>query len=196
MRTEKQVAEALEEHIHKVETPLGLMSDQAKSEMHGRARQLLQMYEIDDAQSEAEYQHQNPAERKIQDVNRMMNNVMDRTGCPAKWWLLCALFVMALSCVLPNSRGEIPNSVVTGQATDVSCFMHYHYWQEVFVESHKDSQREEHARWIMPAHNVGDALTYWVLLTDTETLVTRSNVCSAKDLLYPNLHQQPETGDF
>ena len=79
---------------------------------------------------------------------------------------------MALCCVLPNAWGEIPNSVVTGLATDVSCFMHYHYWQEVFVESHKDNQREEHARWIMPAKNVGDELTYWVLLTDTETLVT------------------------
>ena len=108
MHTEKQVAEALEEHICKVGAPLGLMSDQAKSEMHGHAKQLLQMYEIDNAQSEAEYQHQNPAECKIQDVKRMMNNVMDRTGCPAKWWLLCALFVMALCCVLPNSREKFP----------------------------------------------------------------------------------------
>ena len=69
---------------------------------------------------------------------------------------MCALFVMALCCVLPNLQGEIPNLVVTGQATDVSCFMHYYYWQEIFVELHKEDKQEELACWIMPAKNVGN----------------------------------------
>ena len=90
-RSEKDIPETLEDTIRKVGAPVGLMSDQAKAEMHGRTKDLLRMYEIDDRQSEAEYQHQNPAERKIQDVKRTMNSVMDRTGCESRWWLLAAI---------------------------------------------------------------------------------------------------------
>ncbi len=196
MKSEKQVPEAIEEQIRKVGTPIGLMSDNAKSEMHGRAKDLLRMYEIDDRQSEPEYQHQNPAERQIQDVKRMMNNVMDRTGCPQRWWLLVALFVIMLKNHLPNSHGEIPLTKVSGRIPDVSKFMHFHFWQEVFVESHKEGKKEELARWVMPAENTGDELTYMVLLEDTEQLVPRSNVRPAKDPLYPNLRVRPKVEDL
>jgi hypothetical protein len=149
------------------------------------------MYAIDDGQSEAKYQHQNPAERKIQDIERNMNNIMDRTNCPEHWWLLAALFTIALNNVLPNSNGDIPYQVITAQVADISKFMHFHFWQEVFVESHKEGQKEELARWCYPADNVGDELTYWVLLTESERLVARSNVRPATDPLYPNLRLRP-----
>ena len=195
MTTEKQIPETIEDTIRKTGAPVGIMSDQAKAEMHGRAKDLLRMYEIDDRQSEAYYEHQNPVERKIQDVKKTMNSVMDRTGCEDRWWLLAALFTITLMCVLPNANGEIPKTVVTGQRVDVSKFMHYHFWQEVFVESHRKDQKEELARWVMPAENVGDELTYWVLLEKTEQLVTRSNVRAAKDPLYPNLRLRPQTDE-
>ena len=189
MRSEKQVPQSLEDHIRKVGAPLGLMSDYAKSEMHGKTKELLRMYDIDDYQSEPEYQHQNPAERGIQTVKRLMNGVMDRTGCEAHWWLLAALFVLSLVNHIPNSHGEVPITKITGQVPDVSKFMHFHFWQEVYVESHKPGRREELARWCYPADNCGDELTYMVLLTETNQLVPRSNVRSARDPLYPNLRQ-------
>ena len=154
------------------------------------------MYAIDDKQSEPHCQHQNPAECKIQDVKRTMNNIMDRTGCPSKWWLLAALFVIGLTCHLPNANGEIPQTIVTGQIQDVSKYMHFHFWQEVFVESHDEDRKEELARWCFPADNVGDELTYMVLLNDSEQLVPRSNVRPARDPLFPNLRQQPQTDDL
>eukprot|EP00977_Amphora_coffeiformis_P025751 scaffold21966_cov107-Amphora_coffeaeformis.AAC.1 len=74
--------------------------------------------------------------------------------------------------------------------------MHFHFWQEVFVESHKEGQHEELARWVYPAENIGDELTYMVLLTDTHQLVPRSNVRPALDPLYPNLRVRPQTEDL
>ena len=65
MRSEKQVPEAIEDSVRKIGAPIGLFSDNAKSELHGRTKDLLRMYEIDDAQSEPHCQHQNPAERKF-----------------------------------------------------------------------------------------------------------------------------------
>eukprot|EP00977_Amphora_coffeiformis_P010451 scaffold2440_cov143-Amphora_coffeaeformis.AAC.2 len=147
MRSEKQVGEVYEDHIRKVGAPVGILSDRARSEVHGKAKDIMRMYEIDDGQSEPGYQHQNPAEHQIQNIKRNMNNVMDRTGCPSCWWLLAATFVILLMNHLPNSDGEIPITKITGQIPDVSKFMHFHFWQEVFVESHKDGQREELARW-------------------------------------------------
>ena len=94
MKTEKQVGQAFENHMRKVDVPVGLKSDNAKSEPHGRTKDILRLYSIDDAQSEPHYQHQNQAERKIQDVKRAMNNTMDRTGSPARAWLLCAIFTL------------------------------------------------------------------------------------------------------
>ena len=53
MKSETQVPDAVEEVIRKTGAPLGLRSDQAKAEMHGRTKELLKMYSIDDGQSEA-----------------------------------------------------------------------------------------------------------------------------------------------
>ena len=196
MTSETQIPQTLEDQIRKTGAPIGLMSDQAKAELHGQTKELLRMYEIGDRQSEGEYQHQNPAERKIQDVKKTANGIMDRTGCPNCWWLLATLFTIMLMNYLPNSNGEIPYTCVTGQIGDISKFMHFHFWQEVFVESHRKNEKEELARWCFPAENVGDELTYWVLLDRTKQLVTRSNVRPAKDPLYPNLRQRPRTDDL
>ena len=149
------------------------------------------MCEVDDGQSEPTYQHQNPAERGIQDAKHHMNNVMDRAGCPSQWWLLCIIYVIVLMNHLPNANGEIPLTKMTGEIPDVSKFVHFHFWQEAFVESHKKGKKEELARWCYPADNVGDELTRMALLTEMEQLVPCSNVRPAKDPLFPNLNERP-----
>ena len=44
---------------------------------------------------------------------------------------------------LPNSNGEIPQALVTGRMEDISKHMHFHFWQEVFVESSQPDKKEE-----------------------------------------------------
>ena len=96
MQSKKQVGQAFEDHICKVGAPIGLKSDNAKSELHGHTKNILRLYSIDSAQSEPHYQHQNQAKQKIQDVKHVMNNTVDCTGCPACAWLLCAMFTLML----------------------------------------------------------------------------------------------------
>ena len=128
MKMEKQVGQAFEDHVHKVGAPVGLKSDNAKSELHRRTKDILRLYSIDNAQSESHCQHQNQSECKIQDVKCAFNNMMDCVGCLAHAWLLCAIFMLILFCHLPNSNGEIPLAVQTGQTPDASKFMHFHLW--------------------------------------------------------------------
>ena len=123
----------------------------------------------------------------------MMHRIMDRVGCPSVYWLLCLLYVTELLNVLSNSKGCIPLTVVTGQITDISLCLNFHFWQEVFVEV--PGGGEQLARWCGPSHKQGEFLTYLVLLDDTQQLVTRSNVRTAKDPLFPSCTQRPHSSD-
>ena len=167
----------------------GLMSDNAKSEVSHAMKNIQHLYMIKDRQSEPHYQHQNPIERRIQDVKRMSNNIMDRVGCPAKFWLLCTLFTISLPNHLVNVNGAIPMSLITSQVTDISPFHTFHFWEEVFFEEPNSS--EHLGCWVGIAAKHGDALMYLVLSHDTEQVVVHSNVRHAKDPLFPNICAHP-----
>ena len=83
--------------------------------------------------------------------------------------------------------------MVTGHITDISPYLDFHFWQEVFVEV--PGGGEQLACWCGPSHKQGDFLTYFILLDDTKQLVTRSNVRTAKDSLFPNRTQVPGGGE-
>ena len=137
MRSESEISHSLEEFIRDHGAMSSIRSDNAKAEVNSIAmRDLLRLYAIGDSQSEAYYQHQNPIERRIQDVKRISQNIMDRTGCPAKCWLLCVLYVIGLLNHVVCSNGTIPNSIFHNVVTDVSLYLSYHFWQPVFFEDH------------------------------------------------------------
>ena len=162
----------------------GLKSDNVKSEISFVMKDIFWMYTIKDRQSKPHNQHQNPIEQHIQDLKRMMHGIMDHIACPSSFWLLCLLYIIGLCNVLSNSKGRIPLTVVAGTKTDISPYLDFHFWQEVFVEV--PGRGEQLARWCGPSNKQGDILTYFVLLDDTKQLATRSNVHSAKNPLFPN----------
>ena len=76
--------------------PIGLRSANAKLELSTKVQNLLRLYMVQDSQSKAHYEHQNPIEHRVQDGKRMTSTTMDCTSCPAKFWLHCLLYVVAL----------------------------------------------------------------------------------------------------
>ena len=134
MASESSLPDTLREFIWEYGAMEGLKSNNAKSETSFAMKDIFHMYLIKDKQSEPHYQHQNPIERQIQDFKHMMNGIMDCTRRPSSYWLLCLLYVVGLLDVLANSKGCIPLTVVTGLLTDVSLYLDFHFWQEVFVE--------------------------------------------------------------
>ena len=140
------------------------MSDNAKSKTSFTMKDIFHMYLIKDHQFEPHYQHQNPIEHWIQDIKCIMHGIMDCVGCPAPYWLLCCLNVIGLLNVLKNSKGLIPLTVVTSTVTNVSPYLDFHFWQEVFVEVPRGG--EQLAQWCRPSHKQGDFLTYHVVLDE------------------------------
>ena len=193
MKNESEVPDSILDFIHHYGAMEGLMSDNAKSETSFAIRDILRLYTIKDRQSEPYYQHQNPIKRCIQDVKRMVKSIMDRIGCPSIIWLLCTLYVIGLLNVLVNSKSVIPLQAVTSYHIDISPYLDFHFWEEVFVEDPRGGKQL--ACWCGPSHKQGDFLTYHVLLSDTQHLVTRSNVHHTKDALFPNRRERPTPAD-
>ena len=70
----------------------GLYSDNAKVQTSYAVQDILHQYNINDMQSEPKMQHQNPAERHIQEVKSMTNILMDHSGSPRYLWsFVCSM---------------------------------------------------------------------------------------------------------
>lgn len=83
MRSEKDMPQTIHEWIRTYGAPNMLISDNAKVEIGRTVQDILRYYMIKDHQSEPQFQHQNYAERRIQELKRMLNTILDRTGAPA-----------------------------------------------------------------------------------------------------------------
>ena len=77
MKQENQMADTLQDFIRQWGAPCGLLSDNAKAETSKAIKDILRMYAIKDMQSEPHHQHQNYAERRIQEVKSTSTIIMD-----------------------------------------------------------------------------------------------------------------------
>ena len=59
---------------------------------------------------------------------------MDRTATPAKYWLLCLLFVcFLLNCLATQALNwENPIQHTVGQCPDISSLLQYHWFEPVY----------------------------------------------------------------
>jgi hypothetical protein len=124
MTTEHDMFHSLEDFIRDVGAPTTLFSDNAKAQTGRNIEDLLHFYHIGNFQVEPHHQHQNPAERKIQDVKRLTNSLMDCTGTPTKYWLLCLPFSIHLLNHLATESlsWKTPTEAAFGQTPDISAF--------------------------------------------------------------------------
>jgi hypothetical protein len=82
------------------------------------------MYDIEDFQCKPHHQHQNPAERRIQEVKKTSNKLIDRTNTPPKHLLLCALYVIyILNRLATQSMAYMtPIDAAPGNQREISAF--------------------------------------------------------------------------
>jgi hypothetical protein len=94
MRSENNIAGTLEDFIHHYGATNTLFSDNSKAQTGCAVQQILRMYAIKDFQCEPHHQHQNYAERHIQEVKKLTNALLDHTSSPPSLWLLCVQHVV------------------------------------------------------------------------------------------------------
>ena len=150
------------------------------------------MYAIKDMQSEPHHQHQNYAERRIQEVKSTSTIIMDRVKAPDCLWYLCLKYVVQVlnHLATPNLNNRTPIEKAFGVTPDISGLLQFYFYQPVFyLDTNKPSfpnSKELFGHWVGIAENIGDALTYWIL-TPEYTLIARSTLCPAYQSNHQNL---------
>ena len=185
--------QALMDFIRIWGAPANLFTDGAWEEASKAVNDIFRHYHIGrHMRSEPYHQHQNPAERKIQDIQRVVNGLLDRTGARPCEWLLCALFVIDLfNHLAQESLNGMPAlQKVSGQVIDVSQYLAYTWRQPVYYSA-KPGDKEKHfpgqksgerlGLWMGPCRDHGDVLTYWILDVETDFLEVRSELRPADD---------------
>ena len=186
----------LTDHIIERGAPTKLVSDSARVEISKKVQEILRTYAIGSWQSEPYHQHQNPAERRYQDVKRMCNTVLDRSGAPAHCWLLCLMYVCLVlnSCFAPSINTS-PLQYVYGNTNDISALLYFSFYEPVYY--HMDdtpfpsSSKEYRGRWVGVSESVGNFMTFKILTDDTNRIIHRSNIRSATDPNARNLRIDP-----
>ena len=130
MKTVDDLPNTMKDFIREHGAPRRFISDHAPVNISEQVLQILRDFKIGKSHtSEPEYQNQNPAERRIQDIKHNTLMVMDRTGTPACYWLLCAMHVCDLynHMSLDSLSSKTPIEMATNSMPDISAFLHYHW---------------------------------------------------------------------
>ena len=191
MSSESQMHATLMDFIRMHGAPNMLLSDNAKTQISSKVIDILRHYHIKQHRSEPYYQ--NLAEQRIQDCKHLVNNIMDRTGTPAKFWLLCLEYaVLHHTCEVKDTK--TPLEKAHGQPVDVSALMQFRWFEPVLYHapdasfpSESTESTEKLGRWVGVADHVGDALTYLILDDASQLVVPRSVVRTALSAQHPNL---------
>ena len=194
MKTKNQMPETLKDFIRQWGAPSGLMSDSAKVETSKAIKDILRTYAIKDVQSEPNHQHQNYAERRIQEVKNTSTLIMDRVKAPNCLWYLCLKYVTVLLNHLssPGLDNKTPIEKAFGVTPDISALIQFYFYQPVmYLDTNKPSypnSKELFGYWVGVAENIGDALTYYILTPEYQ-VIARSTLCPAYHPEHMNLRQ-------
>jgi hypothetical protein len=192
------IPDATQDFIRKHGAPDVLMSDNHKANISQELVKVLRLHHILGRTSEQDQQNQNTAERRIQDLKNMIDGVMDRAFVPAKYWLLTAIFVINLYNVLalPKLGWQTPTEGFKGHKPDLSPWCKHRFWEPVYY--HEDERKfpsqskERLGRWVGPAMDCGDFMTFDIIDAITGKLVKRSVTRSALDPNNVNLRAEFE----
>ena len=201
MTSKGDVGGTLMELIRKVGAPNLLFSDNAKENLSKKVKEILNWYSIDDHQCEPHHQHQNYAERVIQEILRYVQVCMERTGTPPNCWLLCLLYVVELMNHLARDSldGKTPIEAAFNYKPDVSPYLYVHWWQPVYYGTEETKKfpsksKEKLGRIVGVAWNKGDLMTFMVLDDQTKKVHFQSNVRPV-DKDNPNFKSMSDAGE-
>ena len=187
MKTDKQFVNTLLDNIRTRGAPTKLISDRAQLQTSNKVKDILRYYMVGDWQSEPYHQNQNPAERHYQNIKRMANVLLDRTGAPASYWL----FAMQHACFIHNHVAlqrlgwVTPIAALTGSTPDISPLLEFEFYEPVYYKLQEPGFPSESceglARFAGIAENVGHAMTFKLITDDTRHLIMRSEIRTARD---------------
>ena len=111
-----------------------IITDGGNYEISKKVADLLRSLFIKQYESEPYHQQQNIAEQCYGVVKSYINTLMNLTGAPAHYWLLCIVYVCSFLNVTasPALDGITPLQALTGQVPDISHILYFSFWEPVY----------------------------------------------------------------
>jgi len=201
MTTESEGSTMLEQFIADVGAPYRVHSDNANMETSAVWKGILRKYNIAQSTTEPHYPQQNRSERRIQEIKKGTNRILDHTGAPTSLWVYATkYFIDVLNHTSSKSLYGDKTAIEAafGITPDISALIKYSFYEPIYVfqsETSFPDSKEIPGRFLGLAKNIGDALTYYVL-TENKTVLARSVVRSALDILNVNCRALPNYGNL
>ena len=162
------------------------ISDNAQAEVSSRVMDIFRIFNVDDHQSQAHSQWQNPAERGWQDSKAWTNNILNVSGAPGYCWLLARIYVCFLQnhLALASLGWRTPTEWLLGFTPDISALLQFVFFEPVYYLKHEASfpsdTTECRGRFVGISVNVGHPMTFKILTAKNVTIhraVVRTAVC-------------------
>jgi hypothetical protein len=171
MHKESDGPDTLEDLCRYHGAPVKIKNDNAQMEVGTTWTTICRKYNIEQARTEPHHPWQNEAERYIQEVKKTVNTIMDRVGCPNKFWALCSLYVVFLlnRIANPELNWKTPMEACFGITPDLSPLLMHSFYDKVYyldAEVPFPQSKEKLGRFVGIAENTGDALTFLVYTKD------------------------------
>ena len=163
--------------------PSTLRRDNAREEQSEEVLEINREMLIKDKFTEPYNPQQNPVESSaIRYIKEQVLKVLDITGAPESTWFFAAQYVSDIHNIcsddsLPDEM--TPLQYLEGSTPDISAYLQFTFWQPVLFLDHEalwPSTNERSGRWLGVAHNVGDALTFWILDDQSKQVFAQSVV--------------------
>ena len=188
IKSDKHFIRALWDNIRNRGAMDTLMSDSAKAEISEKIQDVCRYLFIKERQSEPKYQHQNPCERRWQNIKHNTTHMMNRFFVPAFCWLLALNYVVYVMnhTAVESLQWRTPIEVLTGQTPDISPILQYRFFEDVYYRNYYAPNTvggdNERAAWFVGfAENVGHSMTYRVLSKETMELLSVSSLRRAAE---------------
>jgi hypothetical protein len=190
MKLKSEAPIALSKAFKEFGLPEAMVTDRAPELTEGEWAKEIKAHHVTPRTTEAASPWQNRAEAGIREHKKATRRIMNRSRTPKPLWDYCSVYTSRLRSMLafPRNPGGRPGAeVMTGDTQDISEYLHFDWYQPVYHYDEKKvfpEEREELGRWLGPAHDVGQALCYWILKGNGQVVArTTVKTITAEDIL-------------
>ena len=188
MNSKKKAGDALRLFCQEFGVPERLTFDGSKEQSEPGTEFMKQIrnHNIDYHISEADLHNQNPVEGVIRELRRKWYRIMIKNQVPQQLWDYGLRWVSETSSLTYSSAGRgldstIPLTKVTGETSDISEYLDFGFYDQVWYKDNAGLSPSEPARWLGVSHRTGRLMSYYVL-TQRGTVISRTTVQRVTEL--------------
>jgi hypothetical protein len=169
MKLKSEAGHALLEFIQDIGIPSSLHTEDAKEQTSGKWRDVCITHNIKQTLTEPYSPFQNRAEVNIRELKKHVRRIMGKMKTPKRLWDFCATYVAELRCLtaqpLYSLHGRTSYELETGNTPDISEYITFSWFQPIWYYDKTNFPDENNhiGRWISVAHNIGQAMCFWIL---------------------------------